>query len=95
MGAVQGKAVTSALNTPTNVLAALMGKRPLNSVASVTATNRKWGKAADGTSILVVTCLINRWKIRINWEGLYNIRIHPRQKMGGGVKKIKSIMYRL
>ena len=39
IGAVQGKAITSALNVPTNVLAALMGKRPLNSVASVTATN--------------------------------------------------------
>ena len=35
VGAVQGKAVTSALNAPTNVLAALMGKGPLNSVASV------------------------------------------------------------
>ena len=84
MGAVQRKVVTSALNAPTNVLAALMGKKPLNSVASITATNRKWGKAADGTSIRVVTCLINRWKVRINWEGLYNIRIHPRQKRREG-----------
>ena len=66
MGAVQRKVVTSALNAPTNVLAALMGKKPLNSVASITATNRKWGKAADGTSTQVVTCLINRWKVRIN-----------------------------
>ena len=31
---VQGKAVTSALNAPTNVLIALMGKGPLNSVAT-------------------------------------------------------------
>ena len=50
VGVVQGKTVTSALNAPTNVLAALMGKGPLNSVASVTATNRRWGKVADGTS---------------------------------------------
>ena len=35
-------------------------KRPLNSVVSVIATNRKWGKAADGISTRVVTCLINR-----------------------------------
>ena len=28
VGAVQGKAVTSALNAPTNVLATLMGKDP-------------------------------------------------------------------
>ena len=34
VGAVQGKAVTSALNAPTNVLLALMGKGPLNSVAT-------------------------------------------------------------
>ena len=50
VGAVQGKAVTSALNVPTNVLVVLMGKGPLNSVVSVTATNRRWGKVADGTS---------------------------------------------
>ena len=59
------------------------GKRPLNSVVSVIATNRKWGKAVDGTNTRVVTCLINRWKVRINWEGLYNVRIHPREKGGG------------
>ena len=34
VGAVQGKAVTSTLNAPTNVLAALVGKGPLNSVAT-------------------------------------------------------------
>ena len=66
VGAVQGKAVTSALNVPTNVLTALMGKGPLSSVASVTATNRRRGKAADGTNTRVVTYLINRWKARIN-----------------------------
>ena len=66
VGVVQGKAVTSALNAPTNVLATLMGKRLLNSVASVTATNRRWGKAANGTSTQVVTCLINRCKVKIN-----------------------------
>ena len=60
VGTVQGKSVTSALNVLTNVLAALMGKRPLNSVVSITATNRRWGKAADGTSTQVATCLINR-----------------------------------
>ena len=41
VGTVQGKVVTSALNVPTNVLTALMGKGPLSSVASVTATNRR------------------------------------------------------
>ena len=42
------------------------GKRPLNSVASVIATNRKWGEAADGIGTRVVTCLVDRWKVRIN-----------------------------
>ena len=65
VGPVQGKAVTSALNAPINVLAALMGKGPLNSVVSVTVTNKRWGKAADGTRTQVVTCLTNRWKVRI------------------------------
>ena len=41
VGAVQGKAVTFALNAPTNVLAALIGKGPLNNVVSVIATNRR------------------------------------------------------
>ena len=34
VGAVQGKTITSALSAPTNVLAALMGKGPLNNVAT-------------------------------------------------------------
>ena len=66
VGAVQGKTVTSALNAPINVLTALMGKGSLNSVASIAATNKRWEKAADGTSTQVVTCLINRWKVKIN-----------------------------
>ena len=74
VGVVQEKIVTSTLNASTNVLAALMRKRPLNNMASVTATNRRWGKAADGTRTQVVICLTNRWKVRI-WEGLYNVRI--------------------
>ena len=54
------------MNAPTNVLAALMEKGPLNSVVLVATTNRGWGKAADGTNTQVVTCLINKWKVRIN-----------------------------
>ena len=64
--AVQGEVVISTLNVPTNVLATLMGKGPLNSVVLVAVTNRGWGKAVDGTNTQVVTCLINRWKVRIN-----------------------------
>ena len=63
VGVVQGKDITSALNAPTGHIDR---KRPLNSVVSVIATNRKWGEVADGTGTRVVTCLINRWKVRIN-----------------------------
>ena len=42
------------------------GKRPLNSMVSVIATNRKWGEAADETGTRVVIYLTNRWKVRIN-----------------------------
>ena len=46
VGVVQGKDVTFALNAPTGHIDR---KIPLNSVASVIATNRKWGKVANGT----------------------------------------------
>ena len=62
----------------------------MNSMASVTATNRRWEKAVDGTSTQVVTYLINRWKARINWEGLYNVRILPWKKEGEKKKKEKK-----
>ena len=66
VGVVQGEDITSALNAPTKRPSHIDGKRPLNSVASVIATNKRWGEAADGTGTRVVTCLINRWKVRIN-----------------------------
>ena len=31
---------------------------------------------ADGTGTRVVTCLINRWKVRINREELYNVKAY-------------------
>ena len=84
VGSVQGKAVTSLLNAQTNILAALMGKGHPNSIVSVTATNIWWGKATNGTRTQVVTCLTSRWKVRIKWEGLYNVRISPWKKGEGG-----------
>ena len=69
----------------TNVLAALMRKRPLNSTALVVATHKRFGKAADGTSIRVVTCMINKWRARINGKGIYNVR-NPPGKGGSGVR---------
>ena len=52
-------------------------------------SNRKWEKAADGTGTRVVTCLINRWKVKINREGLYNVKAYvPKKK--GGTQKVKG-----
>ena len=45
-------------------------------MVSVIATHREWGEAADGTGTRVGTCLINRWRVRINREGLYNVKAY-------------------
>ena len=70
---------------PTNVLAALMRKWPLNTAALVAATHRGFGKVVDGTSTRVITCTINRWRVKIDWKELYNVRDPPR--MGDHGKK--------
>ena len=54
-------------------------------MASVIATNRKWGEATDRTGTRVGICLINRWKVRINWKWIYNVRAKA-PKRGRGVK---------
>ena len=75
---------------PTNVLAALMMKGPLNSVALVAATHRGFGKVADGTSTRVMACTINRWRVKIDWKEIYNGRDPPRmggRKKGAGREK--------
>ena len=43
----------------------------------VAATHKRFEKAADGTSTRVVTCMINRWRAKINWKGVYNVRNPP------------------
>ena len=47
-------------------LAALMKEWPLNSVTLSAATHSKLRKALDGTSTQVVTCMINRWTVKMN-----------------------------
>ena len=64
---------------PTNVLAALMRKLPLNSAVLVAATHREFRKVADGMSIRVRTCMINRWRAKIDWKEIYNVRDLPRR----------------
>ena len=60
-----------------NPLAAFMRKKPLNNTVLVAATHRRLGKTADRTSTQVVTCMINRWRAKINWKGIYNVRNPP------------------
>ena len=79
---------------PTNILATLMMKRPMNSVALVAATHRGFGKVADGTSTRVMACTINRWRVKIDWKEIYNGRDPPkmgdREKGRGREKKEKT-----
>ena len=43
----------------------------------VAATHRKLEKAADGTSTQVMTCMINKWRAKINGKEVYNVRNPP------------------
>ena len=63
-----------------NDLAALMRKWPLNSIILVATTHNKLKKAADGTSTQVATCMINKWRAKINGNEVYNVRDPPRMK---------------
>ena len=55
-------------------LAALMRKWPLNSITLVAATHNKLKKAVNGTSTQVATCMINKWRAKINGNEVYNVR---------------------
>ena len=80
---------------PTNALAALMMKGPLNSMALVVATHRGFGKVADGTSIRVMTCTLNKWRVKIDWKEVYNVRdpsrMGDREKRAEREKKEKTV----
>ena len=52
-------------------LAALMKEWPLNSVTLSAATHSKLRKALDETGTQVVTCMINRWTVKMNGAGGY------------------------
>ena len=65
---------------PTNVLAALMMKGPLNNMALVAATHRRFEKVADGTSTRVMACTINKWRVKTDWKEVYNGKDPPRME---------------
>ena len=54
-----------------------MRKGPLNNINLVAATHNKLKKAADGTSTQVATCMINKWRAKINGNEVYNVRDPP------------------
>ena len=43
---------------------------------------------ADGTSTRVMTCMINRWRAKIDCKGIYNVGDPPR--MGDGIPGIEE-----
>ena len=46
----------------------------MNSIALIAATHNKLKKAADETSTQVATCMINKWRAKINGNEIYNVR---------------------
>ena len=46
----------------------------LNSTTLVAATHIKLKKATDGTSTQIATCVINKWRAKINGNEVYNVR---------------------
>ena len=41
---------------------------------------------ADGTNTRVVTCMVNKWRAKIDWRGVYNAR----NPLGKGAEKKKG-----
>ena len=61
-------------------LAALMKEWPLNSVILFAVTHSKLRKSLDGTGTQVVTCMINRWTVKMNGvEGYMMIEVSQRR----------------
>ena len=63
--------------TPANTLAALMWRRPLNSVTLATQTHRRPKGVSDGISTQVMTQMINKCRARMVRAELYNVRDPP------------------
>ena len=70
-------------------LAALMWKRPLNSVALAVATHKGLKGVSDGTGVQVKVQMINKYKVQMIRKSLYNVKKPPWSK---GRKKKKIIL---
>ena len=64
-------------------------------MTSIIATNKKQGEAADGKGTEVGTCPINKWRAKINQEGLYNVKVDAPKKGLGKKAKHQSLPDRL
>ena len=60
-------------------------------MTSIIATNRKQGGTADGTGTEVSTCLINKWRAKINQEELYNVKVNAPKRGLGKMAKNQSL----
>ena len=56
-----------------------MWRRPLNSAILAIATHRKLKKISDGTSTQVIAQMINKYRIKMDQEELYNVKDPPRR----------------
>ena len=56
-----------------------MWKRPLNSIVLAAATHKKLKKVSAGTSTQVIAQMINKRRIKMVQEELYNVRDLPRR----------------
>ena len=63
--------------TAATFLAALILRRPLNSVALVTTTHRKPERVSDETGTQVKDQMINKCRIKMIQEEIYNVRDPP------------------
>ena len=70
-------------------------KRRLDRVTSIIVTNRKQGGTANGTGTEVGTCLINKWRAKINQERLNNVKVNAPKKGLGKIAKNQSLPARL
>ena len=64
-------------------------------MTSIIATNKKQEGTVDGTGTKVGTCLINKWRAKINQEGLYNVKVDGPKKGLGKKAKNQSLPDRL
>ena len=64
-------------------------------MTSIIVTNRKQGGTADGMSTEVGTCLINKWRAKINQERLYKVKVNAPKKGLGKMAENQSLPARL